>query len=97
MPTQVTTNDQLSTSDHDTLIRVETKLESLTAEIRNSNINIQNSVTDHETRIRSLENASEVNKGVTAGSGNNRRTLLEITGTLAAIITAVATYMVAKH
>ena len=83
--------------DHDLLIRLDTKVDSLTQEIRHYNTSTGDTLKDHEGRLRSLENAQEINKGTQSGTASNRRTLLEVLGTAAAVLTALATYLVASH
>lgn len=83
-------------SDHDTLIRVHSQLQSLTDEIRNSNSNTLKVIADHEARIRSLENTLEISKGTSTGVNNNRRTVIEIIGVIAAAVSAYATFMLGK-
>jgi hypothetical protein len=53
-------------------------------------------IADHEARIRSLENTLEISKGTSTGVNNNRRTVIEIIGVIAAAVSAYATFMLGK-
>lgn len=74
--------EKLQRDDHDTLIRVETKLEGLTAEIRDGNNNMKAMIADHELRIRVLENDKEQQAGVSSGTDKVRSTIFAIAGLL---------------
>lgn len=50
-------------ADHDLLIRLDQKLDSHIAEVRQNNANFTFNATDHETRIRVLERDADQQKG----------------------------------
>jgi Mg2+ and Co2+ transporter CorA len=47
--------DKMQRTDHDTLIRVEAKVDGLISEVKNSSTNIGAQLLEHEVRIRSIE------------------------------------------
>lgn len=48
-------SDRMQRTDHDTLIRLETKVDGLPTAIREAVSELGGRITDHETRIRSME------------------------------------------
>lgn len=50
---------KMQQTDHDTLIRVETKIENLILEVKQANSDINSRLIDHEGRIRSIEAVHE--------------------------------------
>ena len=52
MPTEI---EKIQRTDHDTLIRVETKMDSLIIEMRSTNSAINDRLIDHESRLRVIE------------------------------------------
>lgn len=55
MPTATPEILKMQQADHDTLIRLETLLTSLVAEMRQSNSDLTKMLADHEARIRAIE------------------------------------------
>lgn len=47
--------DKMQSSDHDLLIRIETKMESLIVDIKDLKCSTNTQMTDHESRIKKLE------------------------------------------
>lgn len=54
--------DKLQRIDHDTLIRLESKVDSLITDIRDLKDGTSQKLTDHETRIRIMEKMAEVSQ-----------------------------------
>jgi len=92
--------DRMQRSDHDTLIRVETKVDGLVEEIKTSNSNLSAQMFDHEIRIRSIEkvhdqvdpigSAVKLNKLIADQTTTNaeKRQLAAISAGIASLITA---------
>jgi hypothetical protein len=59
--------EKLQRADHDTLLRVETRIEGLTNEIRQQSTIVTAATTDHEARLRVLERVNEANSGSVSG------------------------------
>lgn len=55
--------DMQQTTDHDLLIELKTTMVGLVAEVRQSNLQNQQSLGDHETRLRLLEKGAEQRDG----------------------------------
>lgn len=85
--------ERLQRLDHDTLIRVESKMDSLTTEMRQTNAVALSTTSDHEARIRVLEVDRDRNSGSQYGSDKVKNTLFAIIGICVGIITAYATYI----
>lgn len=88
--------EKLQRADHDVLIGLKVTLDSFIAESRQARAEDGNKYADHEARIRNLETAIEVNKGATARSSDNRRTVFEVVGVLTAVGLIIATYLASK-
>lgn len=88
--------EKLQRADHDVLIGLKVTLDSFIAESRQARSEDGNRYADHESRIRALEMAIEVNRGARASSNDNRRTMFEIISGLAAVGLIIATYMAGK-
>ncbi|SDP32932.1 hypothetical protein SAMN04487914_10874 [Arthrobacter sp. ok909] len=89
-------------TDHDTLIRVETKVDSLVNEVKASSTLLGDRVADHELRLRSIEkihdqvdpieSSKQLDALVTAQStsGAERRTIAGLSAAVAALVTLLA-------
>jgi len=53
----------MNLNDHDLLITVSAKLDSLTDEVRNYSGGVNDKITDHENRLRLVENTQQTEKG----------------------------------
>lgn len=78
----------VNVTDHDLLIRLDQKLDSHIAEVRQSTTLLANSDTDHETRIRGLENSGNELQG-------SIRALRWIIGILTLAVGSIATFIIA--
>lgn len=85
--------EKLQRSDHDVLIRVETKMDSLTTELRTSNVNAATQLTDHETRIRVLEKSDEMKIGDQTGAIRTRNFVITIISILLTVISIYILYL----
>ncbi|GAP53540.1 hypothetical protein AHiyo6_01050 [Arthrobacter sp. Hiyo6] len=95
-------SDKMQQTDHDTLIRVETKVDSLVNEVKASSTLLGDRVADHELRIRQIEkihdqtdplgSAKQLDLLVSAQStaGAERRTLAGLSAAVAALVTLLA-------
>lgn len=90
------TSPSLSTSDHDLLIRISVTQEAMHEEMRQSNTTHTMQIAKLEARVGVLETFAEVNKGSAETRNQSRRNIYEMVGLAAAILTAVATYMLGK-
>lgn len=87
----------LQFDDHTTLIRVETKMDSLTNELRQTNAASLATSSDHEARLRVLEVDRDRNLGSQTGTDRVKNTLFAVIGICVGIITAYATYVATYH
>lgn len=81
------------TSDHDVLIELRSDVKNLNANVTQYISTSSQTLTDHEHRLTVLEKDAEVNKGKTESRTNTWRTLLEVVGVLAAVISAYGAYL----
>jgi hypothetical protein len=89
--------EKLQRLDHDTLIRVETVLNSLIIELRQTNATAVAAVADHEARIRVLEKVSDTFSANGTNSDKGRAFVFTVLGVFAAGLTAYATYLSGRH
>lgn len=86
----MTTPEELNRADRDLLIRLDQKLDSHIAEVRQNNSMLSTADTDHENRLRSLEKAQDEFRGTLRGL----RWATTILGLVAAIIEPAITLWV---
>ena len=82
--------EKLQRSDHDTLIRVETKMDGLVNEMRNANATSAKVQADHEARIRVLEVAKETSFGSVSGTDKFKNLVIATCGLILTAVTAYA-------
>lgn len=78
-------------SDHDLLIQLTVNVSSMRDEIRQNAAQVNSQVTDHETRIRVLEQATNNQQGVNLSRKEMSSTVKWVIGTLVATLALAAT------
>lgn len=78
--------EKLQRTDHDTLIRVEAKMDGLVQEVRTTNTNNVTVAADHEARIRLLEIDKDKATGAASGTDKLKNLLFAIAGLVVGLI-----------
>jgi endonuclease V-like protein UPF0215 family len=79
------TNTPFNSQDHDLLIEVNTNVKNLTARIESYTSAINQTIQDHETRIRLVESEQSILKG----SQKNMKSVMAVVGLLLTMATVV--------
>lgn len=85
-------NENVS-SDHDLLIQLNTKFDAFSTEMKESNKQSSEKITDHEVRIRTLEKHNNVQDGSISGT---KSTMVVISTILTIAIAAIGVYVALK-
>lgn len=89
--------EKLQRLDHDTLIRVETVLNSMIVEIRQTNATNVAATADHEARLRVLEKVSETLSSSRINADRGKTFTFAVLGIVIATLTAYVTYVSGRH